>query len=116
MPNMRLKDGSLSAYALGCGYIDVMTRDTESGRQLEIRLSYNGCAYDVELGGSAFTYHEWGRMELPSGAKIAPGWVQFDRLSDARKYQRHLASARNLQTVGGVVATMYVTNVTREVN
>ena len=111
MTNMRLKDGSLSAYALGCGYIDVITRDTESGRQLEIRLSYNGCTYDVELSGDAFTCHEWDRMELPSGAKVSPGWVQFDRLSDARKYQRHLASARNFHTVGGVVADMFLKHV-----
>lgn len=110
MPNMRLRDGSLSAYALGCGYIDVMTRDTEEpfGRHLEIRLSYNGCTYDVELGGDAFTCREWDRMELPGFGKVSPGWAQFDRLSDARKYQRHLASARNLQTVGGVVADMYL--------
>ena len=112
MTNMRLKDGGLSAYALGCGYIDVMTRDTEEpfGRQLEVRLSYNGCTYDVELSGDAFTCRNWDRMELPSGAKVSPGWVQFDRLSDARKYQRHLANARNFHTVGDIVADMFLKN------
>lgn len=86
---INLVDGSISAYGLACGYIDVKTRELESGRTAEIRLSYNGNSYDVDaaLPGE---YRE--RIELSDGSQIISGWAQFDKLSDARKFQRRLMS------------------------
>ncbi len=80
-------NGDVSAYGLACGYVDVKTRELESGRTAEVRLSHNGNNYDVDIwvGNPEF-------IDLPNGGKIKAGWAQFDKLSDARKFQRRLMS------------------------
>ena len=90
-PAMNLKNGDVSAYALACGYIDVKTRTTESGKDVEIRLSNNGSSYDVDavIPGEP--------REFING--IMSGWAQFDTLTEARKFQRHLAKSPNIRTV-----------------
>src|SRR5690606_27334539 len=69
------KDGSLTHYALACGYVQSETMVTEDGREFDLRLSYNGCTYDVDIvpveGPRDWTL-------LPNGVKLVSGWAQFD--------------------------------------
>lgn len=84
------RDGALSEYALRCGYIDVVRSGMlADGTSFEIRLSHNGATYDLDLSWGDALYIE--RVELPGGALIAPGWLQTDSLTEARKFARQLA-------------------------
>src|SRR5690606_1218043 len=86
-------DGSLSAYALACGYVQSDTLVTEDGRRFHLRLSCNGSSYDVDLVPDEGP-REW--VRLPSGVKIITGWAQFDSLTAARKMYRKILRARNV--------------------
>ena len=97
--DITLKDGSISAYGLACGYIDKRTRRIESGETVEITLVYNGSSYDVDVRPPSG--REW--IDLPNGGRIMAGWAQFDKLSDARKFQRRLMSP-HVRTVGDAYA------------
>lgn len=101
MPNMTLKNGSVSAYGLVCGGIDIKHRETVSGKIVDIQLSYNGATYDVDviIPGE---FREW--IDLENGSRVIAGWAQFDKLGDARKFQQRLATGRNIQTTGDMFA------------
>lgn len=80
-PRFYNKDGTLTHYAMGCGYIQ-----TESIKESQLRLSYNGCTFDVKV---------WHDHELPHfaenpyrGGRTKTGWAQFDTLTEARRAWR----------------------------
>ena len=87
------KDGSLTHYALACGYVQSETMVTEDGREFDLRLSYNGCTYDVDIvpveGPRDWTL-------LPNGVKLVSGWAQFDSLTAARRMYRKILRTRNV--------------------
>lgn len=86
-------DGSPSAYGLACGYAQTDTLVTEDGRKFHLRLSYNGCTYDVDLVPDEGP-REW--VRLPNGIRLVTGWAQFDNLTPARKFYRKMLRARNV--------------------
>src|SRR5690606_27421826 len=90
---MHNADGSLSAYALACGYVQSDALVTEDGRRFHLRLSYNGCTYAVDLV-PAVGLRGWTR--LPNGVKVVTGWAQFDNLTPARKFYRKILRSRNV--------------------
>lgn len=92
-PKFRNADGTLTAYALACGYVQSDTLATEDGRRFHLRLSHNGCTYDIDLVPDVGA-REWTR--LPNGGKIVTGWAQFDSLTPARKLYRKVLRARNV--------------------
>lgn len=84
-------DGSLSAYALACGHVQTDTLVTEDGRKFHLRLSHNGCTYDIHLVPDEGP-REW--VHLPDGTRIVTGWAQFDSLTSARKFYRKVLRSR----------------------
>ena len=100
MDKFTLKDGSVSAYGLACGYIDIKHRTTKSGVDVEVRLSNNGATYDIDV-------HVPGEpnefVEINGGAKVLEGWAQFDKLTDARRFQKKLVTSPNIKTTGDMM-------------
>lgn len=104
-PAHTLANGDLSAYALALGYVqtasvgpvipDRIRRKTEDyvnrGRdtppstatvaRFQVRLSFNGCTYDVE---------RWDHSDLCRETTI---WEQYDTVSEARAAFRRMVRA-----------------------
>lgn len=97
----RNQDGTLTRYALACGYWD--TRATDGTRDYygtdadAVSLGYNGCTYDVHVRIQGETHD--GDFSLwvtdpVTGARSRADWHQFDTLTEARKFWR--ATARKI--------------------
>ena len=95
MPNMTLKNGDLSAYALGCGYIQRRILSTADGRAFELTLSHNGATFDVDIRiADDSVPREW--IDMQDGSRILAGWAQFDQLGNARRFFARMLRATNL--------------------
>lgn len=102
MAEFNLANGDVSAYGLACGYLDEKRRQLQNGDSVVITLSFNGCTYDVDVTPPGNAPREW--ITTSSGRHIISGWAQFDRLGDARKFQRRLAKAPHIRTTGDMFA------------
>lgn len=100
--DITLKNGDISAYGLACGYVqtasvgpvipDRIRRKTEDyvnrGRDIppstatvarfQVRLTSNGCTYDVE---------RWDHSDLCRETTL---WEQYDTLTEARRAFRRM--------------------------
>lgn len=74
--NFTNKDGTLTAYALACGYIDMTPGTLSNGIPYTISLSDNGCTYDVQV---SYEDKEWSPQDNRING-IFPGWAQTDKL------------------------------------
>lgn len=92
MSKIHNKSGELSAYGLACGYIDCRFPTLGDGTEVEVRLSYNGCTYDVEAGRMMISP---GWVERQDGSKIVEGWAQFDKLGEARSFAKRISRAES---------------------
>lgn len=72
------KDGTLTAYALACGYIQ-----TEHVGEYQVRLSHNGSSYDIRV---------WGRDTPVWVGDRRWGWEQDRSLGKARKKFRDVCA------------------------
>lgn len=72
------KDGTLTAYALACGYVQ-----TKHIGDYQVRLSHNGSSYDIRV---------WGRDTPVWVGDIRWGWEQSSSLGEARKKFREVCA------------------------
>jgi len=74
MPQFKRKDGSLTAYAFACGYIQ---REYVNG--IRIDLFHEGAVYHVKLFNESLPYLDWNANG--SGRR----WETLGTLAEARK-------------------------------
>lgn len=96
MPEFKNVDGTLTRYALACGYHD--TRAADGSRDYygtdadAVSLSYNGCTYDVHVRVQGETHDGHFPVWIESdGGRYRADWHQFETLTEARRFWRQTA-------------------------
>lgn len=97
-PKFRNADGTLTAYALACGYADTVAADGSPdyyGTDADaVRLSFNGCTYDVHVRQQGVTHDgDYPRWVSTAYGRTRADWHQFDTLAEARRAWRTFARA-----------------------
>lgn len=102
-------DGSMSAYALACGYLQRSHWGTgrEGSDMRRLELSHNGSCYEINVTAYGPSHGPRRRIELAGnapgygGGSMLAGWAQVDTLTEARKlyrqYQRRIANGEALE-------------------